>query len=240
VAWLLPSFVLLSLVSGKQPQYLLPLLPGFVLLAARALTLRPAAPGRSGRLLPAVAMLLIGAASLAARQARLPGLPAWTGEITPWSGPALMIGAALLLAPPPTSSRREVGLLAVGTWVVLLVLHLGVLRPAGPAYDVRGLAERLRAAQEAGRAVAHVGNYEGQYQFVGRLREPLEEIEPSAVGDWARRHADGVLVTYSRKWNPPAAAAREFVQPYRGQSAMICSAEAIRVLEPAPADAPQR
>ncbi|HEX6405881.1 MAG TPA: hypothetical protein VFZ90_01705, partial [Gemmatimonadales bacterium] len=37
LAWVVPGFVILSLISGKQPHYLFPLLPGVALLAAKAL-----------------------------------------------------------------------------------------------------------------------------------------------------------------------------------------------------------
>ena len=37
LAWVIPGFVILSLISGKQPHYLFPLLPGVALLAAKAL-----------------------------------------------------------------------------------------------------------------------------------------------------------------------------------------------------------
>lgn len=38
LAWLLPALAVFSAISGKQPHYLLPLMPGFALLAARALS----------------------------------------------------------------------------------------------------------------------------------------------------------------------------------------------------------
>ncbi|HEY7759891.1 MAG TPA: glycosyltransferase family 39 protein [Burkholderiales bacterium] len=37
LAWTVPAFIGFSLISGKQPHYLLPLVPGFALLAAHAL-----------------------------------------------------------------------------------------------------------------------------------------------------------------------------------------------------------
>ena len=37
LAWVVPGFVMLSLISGKQPHYLFPLLPGVALLAAKAM-----------------------------------------------------------------------------------------------------------------------------------------------------------------------------------------------------------
>src|SRR5699024_3901529 len=47
LCWLLPVFVIFSLISGKQVHYLLPLLPGVALLLARALH---AAPERTSAL----------------------------------------------------------------------------------------------------------------------------------------------------------------------------------------------
>ncbi|MDP3123130.1 MAG: glycosyltransferase family 39 protein, partial [Thiobacillus sp.] len=42
LAWMLPVFIALMFISGKQPHYLLPLFPAFALLAARVLADRPA------------------------------------------------------------------------------------------------------------------------------------------------------------------------------------------------------
>ena len=61
LAWLLPVLLAFSLISGKQPHYLIPLFPAFALLAARAVADEQRV---KGLWLPALAAAAIGAVLL--------------------------------------------------------------------------------------------------------------------------------------------------------------------------------
>ena len=85
LVWIIPTLIAFSLVSAKQPQYLLPLFPGAALLFARALADDQQTPRRLDLLLPLFFMAVIGVLLLleATRRAL---------------GPALMIVATVFLA----------------------------------------------------------------------------------------------------------------------------------------------
>ena len=69
-------------------------------------------------------------------------------------------------------------------------------------YELHGAARLLATAQQQGSAVAHIGDYRGQYHFAGRLTKPLENVPPEQLTLWAAAHPDGLIVTYANVWQP--------------------------------------
>lgn len=232
LSWLAPAFVFFSLISGKQIHYLVPLVPGFALIAGHALSAhRP-----HGLLLP---VLLAGGAGLGMVYAGLAGLPdkpgMWQGF--PWWPGALLLIAALLAA---GAGRREswrmpaLALLGAALYAsALLTLSDNLWR----RYDVHPMAEELRKLQVRGIPVANNGFYHAQFQFAGRLEKPIYELlSPADIAPWFERHPDGMLIIYD---DPrPGEAAPAFIQPYLGEHAMLLNAAQSRargLLQAAPA-----
>src|SRR5690606_33094870 len=119
------AFLSLSLVSGKQAHYLLPVTPVAALLLARVLAARPARraplPWFSG-----TALLAFGAALLAFTLGRLPeGWPEWLAQTSPWTAPAtLVLGAALLWQARGLPVAPQCRLLSGAMVLFVAVLHL--------------------------------------------------------------------------------------------------------------------
>ena len=226
LAWLVPPLAVLSLVSGKQPHYLLPLLPAAALLAARLL---PAAPGagarpRTWQAVPPLAFaLLIGTAiTVAPLFAGRFGLPGWLGDVRPLAGLLLLLATAALSLPllpsgageaGPGADRRPLALTLLSVALVLTA-HAGFAEAARREYDPAPLARYLRELEEQGRPIAYLGPYHGQFGYLGRLRRPLERINASEVEAWLRRHPDGKVVA-ERRQIPPNRTQFDYVQPYR-------------------------
>jgi len=229
MALVLPGLVVLSLVSGKQPQYLLPILPGFALLAARAASLARAPVRRGARALQVVAYAVTGALLLAASSGVGSSLLPTTARALPlWPGLVLVAGSIALLRSPALDTAREVRLLAAAMLAFLAILHAGAIRPVLLPQDLHEVAQRIRRAQDEQRPVAHTGRYHGQYQFLGRLSFPLEVIEPPDVVIWAREHSAGMIVAYEpRGWTSEPGSAPDLVRPYRGRTLVLWSSEAI-------------
>lgn len=142
----LPVAVLgLSLVSGKQPHYLLPLLPAGALLAARLLSARALGVARRDALAPSVAITALGVLALAAAsRPQVFGLPEAAASPSPAAGLALLVRA------PP---RADAQLRAVTVAMVALfaVAHWTIVRPMVAArYDLRDLAQYLARLQAEG------------------------------------------------------------------------------------------
>jgi 4-amino-4-deoxy-L-arabinose transferase-like glycosyltransferase len=130
--WILVALVILSIISGKRPHYLLPVFPA-IAIAAAALAGRLSQGDLVGPrfdMTPAAAIAaLLGLVVLAAPHfgARF-GLGALTGDIPVlWSLP-LLAGAALAMIAPPLSGQARI--LAIGGLSAILLVSLqGIAQP---------------------------------------------------------------------------------------------------------------
>ncbi|MFZ5786876.1 MAG: hypothetical protein ACOY3Y_10580, partial [Acidobacteriota bacterium] len=108
-------------------------------------------------------------------------------------------------------------------WLALL---LAAFSPSAllAAQDLRPLSAVLAGAQRDGRPVAHAGNYEGQFQFLGRLHRPLDVIPRNEALRWAASHPDGVVLLFTRRWPAEVPGAPLFAGRYRGSYATVWAA----------------
>lgn len=212
-----PALAIFCVISGKQAHYLLPLLAPAAALAARALTGLETPTTRVSGLPMALLLAVCGLAVLAlphVQQSHPP--PDWTLQIPVYVPVALLLAAALIGWPwrrdPITASYRTglVFALAVG------VLYAGAMQALTPRYRLTVFAEHLAAAQATGALVAHVGKYHAQFQFLGRLRQPLTVLHKEQLPAWADTHPDGYVIYPCERWQP--APSGVYSQPYRGGS----------------------
>jgi hypothetical protein len=87
------------------------------------------------------------------------------------------------------------------------------------------MATQISAVQKHGHAVAHVGKYHAQYQFAGRLKEPLTEISAREIPSWFVDHPDGRAVVYVSSLKQAVSVKPDFYQLYRGEVAMLVNRE---------------
>jgi 4-amino-4-deoxy-L-arabinose transferase-like glycosyltransferase len=226
LSWLLPAFIVFSLISGKQPHYLLSLLPPFALLSARALAAAPLRGRRAHRMPVGLVFLIIGAFLLAVSlYSPFPDLPAWTSGIPAWAGGLLLLAGLLLPLPRIRSGMREIKLVATSTILLQVVLTLGLVVPASAAQDVREVGRLIHRLQREGRTVAHAAKYAGQYHFAGRLEKPLQVIGSGRIAEWAAANPGGAVVVYFWEWPPDGPASPLLVRPYRGRYVTVWDAE---------------
>lgn len=213
LTWILVVFILLSLVSGKQLKYLLPILPAFALLLARILSVLPQEPVPRRPWLLAAVLLLTGVL-LAVLPATLEHA-AWIQRVSPLYGGLLAATAVIPVMLRPLRPLQYPRLLSWLATVMLAVVQVGVFRAAAPAYDMQAASRFVAAAQAGGRQVAAVTHYHGQFGFYGRLTRPLTQIEDGRELDWARSHpGDYMVITGRHLQGVPRDAA--YAQPYRG------------------------
>lgn len=224
----LPAFLIFSAVSGKQVHYLLPLLPTLLAPVARALTLagceRP--PGRLAVALVVAPVVVLGVAlALAPFFVDHYRWPDWVGTVSPLWGVAV---ALLGLAWTPLLRSRAAGLwLAALPALLGALLYAGIGRPATAALDGSTVARAIGTLQAAGVTVAHPGKYHGEFQFPGRLTQPLTLIVRGSELDWARAHPDGALIVRHDELDPAQAALAVAVQPYRERTAALWRAQTL-------------
>jgi 4-amino-4-deoxy-L-arabinose transferase-like glycosyltransferase len=223
LAWLLCGFMVLSLVSGKQLKYLLPLLPAATLLLGRVLSRMEDIAIRQRPWLLAAALLIAGAACMILPFAL--EKPAWISTVSPIWGGLLIVMAVATLWMQPVQPVRYPLLLTVLSACVVTVLQLGMFTAASPAYDLRPISRFIAQAQAEGREVALADEYHGQFGFYGRLVRPLEQLGDATLEAWAQRHPQGYLVMVVRR--PEEFPDAVYTQPYRSKYLVIREGAAV-------------
>jgi 4-amino-4-deoxy-L-arabinose transferase-like glycosyltransferase len=224
LCWALPGLLAFSLISGKQMQYLLPEFPAFGLLAAAALLAAPSAVKRWHQILPALALVALAVYLVVDPGARMTEVvPAAHRAWVLASAAACCALAAVLLLVRPRSIAAGTAVFGTATVGVVVALQAGFGSAVAYAYDVGPVARYLAAIQAQGQPIAHIGKYHGQFQFPGRLRQPLEVIPEEGVAGWVVRNPDGVVVGYTEPDEAPAAPPR-LSQRYRGQTLHVWAA----------------
>jgi 4-amino-4-deoxy-L-arabinose transferase-like glycosyltransferase len=201
LAWMLPTLVAFSLVSGKQIYYLMALVAGFALWLAAVTSVRvDRGPARSGlriAALPLVALgLLVAAlpALVAGGRIRSEAVAAFA-TAGPWFGLAVAaIGAGLLAG--SRDAIAAIPRLGLGSLVAVAILHLQFTLALWPRYDLGPVARVLAGYEAEGRVLANRGTYEGQFHFLGRLTRPIVETDYHAGPAFAEAHPRAIIVDY--------------------------------------------
>ena len=230
LVWLAAVVVILALVSGKQPHYLIPSLPAAALLMAAVLGTGADRTGRFDQVIPALLFTLPALAlALAIGVPPLPqsaGLPAIARELAPLAAlptaGAAVIAAWMPLRIPPWR------VVFMGAAAVLLVIsgHLAVQPHLRQAFDLRPLAEYVGELQSQGIEVANVHKYHGQYQYLGRLRQPLAITWQHEARQWAAAHPEARMIVSHDEM--PEGVEPGFVQRFRGRLVAVWKAETVR------------
>ena len=224
LVWFLGALIGLSLVSGKQPHYLLPAVPAFALIVARAVSVAGESRASWPRALPGLVvavtgLIVIGFGISLTREGAMIGraaVPDGGGWAMFWFG-VLMAGIGLTTAIWRGGSlNRQLPVLALQSAAVIVAAHLLVATRVASIYDLRPAAGQIASLKQEGRPVANVGKYHGQYQFLGRLEDPLDVIQGDEIVEWFSRNPDGVVVAYHRSL-PDLSAGPFFTQKFRGR-----------------------
>ncbi|MDD4913624.1 MAG: glycosyltransferase family 39 protein [Methylococcales bacterium] len=197
--WLLSGLLLFSCLSSKQIHYLIPLLPAFALLAARILINDLHVGDSRGDLMLAVVFGGVGLFLIF-----LPGLPwfsalHWARAVeAAWGLSVLALAVGIVLV-WKIVGRLSVAVIAMAVVLAVFLSVLCFFEYNGRAFDLRPAALQLKAYNDQGVPCAYVGNYQGQFNFLGRLRWPLPVLTLEQAGGWAGRHPDGFLISVEKE-----------------------------------------
>ena len=252
LCWLLPSFVVFSLISGKQWYYLLPEFGGWMLLLAGAMAIL------RERHAPLAENYWLGSWPLGVGSILFAGLlfalpyvafshafhNEWAEGAAPYSRTFsiafLLLGCLLLVR-----GRGEMRRLAIAGLLGALALNTLFTLTLWHKYDLSPTTALVAAAQAEGHAVAFEGNYEGQFHFAGRLTRPLTELHDGAsLQAFARQHPDGLIITHPDQLDAAALRYALLAQPFRSAWIVVWSAPTIAMLQagripPEPAQPPR-
>ncbi|MTH79578.1 ArnT family glycosyltransferase [Paracoccus aestuariivivens] len=169
--WTFATFAIFSLISGKQAHYLLPMLPAVAIAFAPALAL-PRLPLGVAALVPMALALLLGAIILGF------GPKEWGVAAQPLA-PALLATALALTA--ALLVWRGGPLAALASSAIILSLSVLFLGRMTEIYDAGSLGHRLAVHDAAGVGLVG-GNYAGEFNYAGRLRNPVKLFDAPEAG----------------------------------------------------------
>lgn len=203
---LVASFV----TEGRSSYGLVPALAPLALVAARLLTVQANKPMDYHAALPTLPVLLAGllffllnivpVAHLDAvwRQFVSPtGLPIWLGGTGLVSGIVLLGGAYLVGQATPRALIARMVQLALLPTLMVVSFNIEFAQSLRPFFDISPLADRIHELQQSGRPVALLGRYRGEYDFLGRLNQPVTVFASAGAAlGWAAQNPDGVVLSY--------------------------------------------
>jgi 4-amino-4-deoxy-L-arabinose transferase-like glycosyltransferase len=233
--WFGAALLVFSLVSGKQPHYLVPEFAPFALFLARGLSAGRDRLSRRDQVLPAATILLLGLVLtvgpllLDARPDLVVRwqLPAWSVDIYEEGGLVLVALAIAVLA-VRTEGRpgRNAAVVFALPASLFAVAHLLGLPAARETVDLAPAAAWIRAEEDAGKPLAYAGEYHGEFHFLGRLRRPFEEIDYAAIPAWFASHPDGRVIARYHEL-PSQVAPTLYRQPVRGRTLVVWGGESV-------------
>lgn len=229
VAWIVPSFVILSLVSGKQVHYLIPLLPAFSLLMAKNIVYSDSSGKIASWRYPVAAFYtLLGITVLLLTFLKSNNLMENFGiaGARSLSFGLIIIGIAIFFA----NKQSKTGL--VTTIALSSVAFIAVIVFSGQQfferYDIRPISQLLHEKQTDGFIIIHHGKYHGQYQFLGRLTQPLVSLESKKeIGTYAANHEKVALITYESRNKIIKEEDIYFQQPFRSKKVVLWNKKGI-------------
>lgn len=95
-----------------------------------------------------------------------------------------------------------------------------------PRYPLTAIGQALADAEQQGRPVAYIGNYQGEFHFRGRLRARIAEVSPDAALAWAQAHPTGLLFARSKRLAGELARYGEARYRYKGSDLWLLPAQA--------------
>lgn len=223
LAWFLPAFVAFSAISGKQLHYLLPDFPALAILIAVLLVNAATGGARQGdpaidQMVPGVLAAVVGTLGFALPFMPLPAKLAERLLPAAPTGMLLLAGTGLLImVAGARATGRSVGMrvaaLACLSAAAVTAIHLAARPKLQASLNLAPIARQLSEWQRQGEAIAHIGKYHGQFNFVGRLTKPVAAIGlvNGDIDAWLEKHPKGKVVTY-RSRVPPGVL---FWQPYK-------------------------
>jgi hypothetical protein len=143
----------------------------------------------------------------------VPGLSKlnWVQLVEPYWGAGVSI-IALSLAGLVVHFRK-LSVMSLTTALVgsVFIGFIFFFQYTGLQYNLRPAALMIKSYNEQQIPTAFVGDYQGQFHFLGRLTQPLQVITLNDTSAWAEQHPNGYLIYLEKNQAEQAA----YIQPHR-------------------------
>jgi hypothetical protein len=84
------------------------------------------------------------------------------------------------------------------SFILVLAVHFGGRDLLQSRYNLKDMAQKAGEYEAQEFSLAHFAKYEGQFGFLGRLKNPLDVVHADSAVQWAKQHPEGKLITYCR------------------------------------------
>lgn len=203
MCWIIPVFIIFSLISGKQLHYLLPLWPALSLLLAYIL---PTTLSQRNLTVPAMPFLLFGIVwsivVILLRTNILSLHHMWSDILLPypWLPALYTVCIALLLAYSRHTSHHKIAAISLMMCMTVTVIHITGAPQGFNRFSAEPVAEALLARSNRPIAVVSA-RYQGDVNFLNRITQPLTIIpldHEQALADFFKKHPDGIVLQQTR------------------------------------------
>ncbi len=202
--WFVPAFVGFCLISGKQPHYLLPLLPAVALYLSHVMQgadIRIA--GRAfGIMLSTLALgTLCYMYFFLPMQSSLPRAEIGIVLANVWLiWPILLgiLGVRLIVRADANVRIHEIAFTSVGASIIVM---FGAIQAFAPRSDVTIAAEHIKNAQREHVSMVSLGPNQGLFEFAGRLANPINTVGFDQLPAWCSTQPGGEIVTIYNKYS---------------------------------------
>lgn len=218
LCWILPVFVFFSAISSKQFHYMIPVLPGFVILAVMALN-RSHMPRLSSVGIPMALMLM---PSLIIMLCGIVGLPLMKMEIPQASvhfGYLHIALTAVIVWWTSRSPGRIFNGLALAAFVMVVMAHAQLGQRFLPRYDLMPIRDAV--AQYRDRPMAAAPKYDGEYGYALRLTHHVDSVGRENVAEWFAANPTGIMIGRYKEGKIPDEYEILYQQPFRTEEVLV-------------------
>ena len=104
-------------------------------------------------------------------------LPEWIVDVSPFWGIGLIIFSITLYLQAKSTRLHTLTLMSLA---LVIAINFGVVHQSSLYYDLAPASNVLSKLEQEGFTLAHLGRYQSQYHFAGRLTKPLIVVETQA------------------------------------------------------------
>ena len=229
LAWFFPVFIAFSLISGKQVHYLLPIYPALALMIASEFYRIKKITWFDHAFM---GLPLIAAGAIfyyLANSGRMDDAAPWMNSLPIESSFILILGGLFIFIWKTKNTLTFLWKLVMANILLISVMFLGVIYHTGNAYDLREVSRTIKLIEDKNFPVAYLGNYAGQFDFIGRLDNPPQVITTTQLFNWTKEHPEGrVIITFNGK--PDFVKIKsQYTSWYRGSHIAILSSDEVNI-----------
>ncbi|MFQ5716292.1 MAG: ArnT family glycosyltransferase [Nitrospinales bacterium] len=197
--WIVPAFVILSLISGKQIHYLAPMFPAIALLATHTLLNLGNVQRRGSQKSIAITFMVLGGLiillyNLLGWKVKQIGLP----PDTQFLGVLVILTGVALFFTQFKNMVQSIHIISLASLALMVFTHLISIDFIKDRYDLRPISEKIKQFQMEGKTVAYFTRYSGEFNYLGRLEKTIHRIRGKKLQPWPTQNPKDVVIVRCR------------------------------------------